>query len=587
MRTEVRFQIENSLSLRPFEYVLYRLVKGLPAALEIESKHVDALLFDFQDIIVERNLLPGFWLDKLDSLAAIKRKTKEVVDALLLPVDKEQALIAELGQEQEYLLNIAALATLLAFNPYQESDVYDVTAWNIHGTILSHHAQDIGPVLLELACHARLSTQLSTVRAFDYYKLALDSLNKALDLGTWYGNDAFVRWTTFSLVTIALKFKENFNLVFEFPYLADYIYTVASEILGFEPDMTESALSDLFIQAINNAPNLAANISALVSTNFLLLNNVIQGNAIPTIPEVETADYLIDENGTVYAPSDFAPVDHEHSEYLRIDQPAANAEFLVDKDGKVYTIADFAQTGHEHSEHVRKDELKDADYLWSPERLYTADDFAERIHTHDQYLGIGQPARAARAFLGELLSGIPLSPVIHEHPELLRPDDIAIATYRLGGKTGNEFALEGHEHPEYITQTQAAAIGERVDEPLNPSKGAKGVYAVLDEPGTAADQLKAVHFVFGNLSFSGVSNVIYAPNIVYAHCTLVGPSSNVAQPVVNYVYDRENPDRIVGVQFISPSNALTQIMYVIAYQPDVTPWLERKLLPPNTSYDIV
>ncbi|MEM0369730.1 MAG: hypothetical protein QXE80_03425 [Pyrobaculum sp.] len=587
MRELIRFQIKPHLDLNPFNYVIYRLIKNLPNLVDTASSVLDSYLYEFQDIVVSRKVLGDEWKTKYSDADSIKTKLKEIVSSTLLPVNNELYLLSQLGQEEPHILTISAASLLLLFNPYHERNVYDISSWQIRGAIETQKVYEIGPLLLELACHAQLTKDLDKVAAFEYYARMLKALKAAMSLETWRGNEAFISWSTFSLVSLALKFRDNLAGIFDYPYLAEYVHTVASEILGFKPEMTESALSSIFIEAVNNIPNTTLAITTLLSTNFSLLTNVFQGNVMPYIPEVEDASYLIDESGRVYKKEDFAPANHEHSEYLKKDEPAQNANYLVDSYGNLYSLDYFARVKHTHSEYVNPDELKDADYLWTPERLYTAEDFAERSHTHENYLTVGQPARAARKFLAELISGRRLSPVMHEHPELLKPDEVADSTYRLGGKTGSEFAPANHEHPQFITKTYAAAIGELKSQPNDDAKGAKGVYAIFDEAGTDRDEVKAVHFLFGQTVFTGASNIIYVPNVVYAHCTLVGPSTQTALPVVNYIYDTQQPNRIIGVQFVSTSNALTQIMYMIAYQPDVTEWFKRNMLPSDAKYDVV
>lgn len=587
MQEIIRFQIRPQLELNSFNYVIYKLVKNLPTLLDNASELLDSYLYEFQDIVVSRKVLGDEWKTKYNDANSIKQKIKEIVQSTLLPVNNELYLLSQLGQEEPHILTIAAGSLLLLFNPYFERDVYDISSWQMRGAIETQKVYEIGPLLVELACHAQLTKELERIPAFEYYARMLNALKSAMSLETWRGNEAFISWSTFSLVSIALKFRDNLSVIFDYPYLAEYVHTIATEILGFKPDITEPALSNIFIEAINNVPNTTLAITALLSTNFSLLTNVLQGNVTPYISEVEDASYLIDETGKVYKKEDFALANHEHSEYLKIDEPAQNANYLVDSYGNLYGIDYFAKANHVHTDYVSADELKDADYLWTPKRLYTADDFAERSHTHENYLSVGQPARAARKFLAELISGRNLSSVIHEHDDLLKPNETAESTYRLGGKTGSEFAPADHEHPEFITKAYATAIGELKSQPSDSSKGAKGVYAVFDEVGTDNDEVKAVHFLFGQTVFSGASNIIYVPNVVYAHCTLIGPSTQTALPVVNYIYDTQEPSRIIGVQFVSPSNALTQIMYMIAYQPDVTEWFKRNMLPEGSKYDII
>lgn len=581
------FRVKSKLQIDSFNYPLYKLIKQLRDYLDKSNELFDAFLYDFQDIIVSRNLVPKVWNEKYETLDAIKEKTKELLDLIIIPINSEKQLDSLLGEQEDQILTIAAVSTLLLFNPYQEADNYDVTSWLLHGTVNTQLVQEIGPVVLELACHAKLVKEMENLRAFAYYKVMLDALKKALQSATWQGNEIFVSWTVFSLVVLALKFKDNLVIIQDYPYIIEYVSLIATSMMGFVPDITEAQLSDIFIKAVNDISNLAIAVTNVLNVNFAVIHDIVNGNATPMIPSFDDARYLIDDDGNTYTAENFAPANHEHSEYLKKGQPAADASFLVDASGNFYTLSYFAKEDHTHSGFVLKTEIKDADYLWTPTKLYTASDFAERNHTHENYLTLGQPAYAAKAFLAEILSGKKLSPLLHEHPELLKPGDVAESTLKLGGKLATDFAEAGHTHKEFITVTQASAIGEKKSTPLNPFKGAKGVYAVFDEPGTQKDTLKAVHFIFGQTAFSSSSTIIYAPNIVYAHCTLIGSNSSVALPIANYIYDENNPERIIGVQFVNPrpSGSLVQIMYMIAYQPDVTKWFKKDMIPPEVDYE--
>jgi len=187
-----------------------------------------------------------------------------------------------------------------------------------------------------------------------------------------------------------------------------------------------------------------------------------------------------------YTPEDFAPADHEHEEYLPKDGIAANALYLVEN-GKRYTPEDFAPADHEHEEYVKPEEINNADYLILPDgtRL-TPNDLAFAGHMHSEYLRKDEPAFAAKAFTdGKNVYYLDyFAPKNHaEDPDYLaknpyhdylKKSDVAINTKLLQGHVLEEFALVGHQHPEFMTIAEADEIFRPIDEDTSLVDEVKG-----------------------------------------------------------------------------------------------------------------
>ena len=188
----------------------------------------------------------------------------------------------------------------------------------------------------------------------------------------------------------------------------------------------------------------------------------------------------------LYFPKDFAPIDHEHPEYLKEGEAAANALYL-EEDGKRFTIADFALEDHEHPEFVKISEITNANFLVTSDgRLLSASDLALANHVHPEYLALGETAYAAKAFTDGKKLYFPedFAPIDHaedreyvkKNPkhDYLKKTDVAENTRTLQGFPLSYFALANHTHPEFLSYQEADKLFRLSSEPLDVVEEVRG-----------------------------------------------------------------------------------------------------------------
>jgi hypothetical protein len=441
---------------------------------------------------------------------------------------------------------------------------------------------DLGGLVVEFLVHRWFIRRLNLAKAFGYYELVHGALSQFLSELP----DQEQKHTALGLLLIGIliKFEDQLELLESFPWLNQIVEMAASE-LSSENIINEEQLLKNASEILNSLNAQVGAVGSLMSGALLALGAIGSGLARPIVARVEEAYGMMKSDGTLLMGSDIAYVGHKHPELLAKSQPAVDALSLVEYVNGVkrkYTSFDFASADHTHLEYATTDDLKNAQYLYDGNRFYKASDLALASHEHPEYLPAGQPVVAAKKFVNELFAE-PLAPISHNHDDVyLRLDEVAEVSYKLAGQYADTFALASHKHEEYVTQDEARAIGELQTSADNLDKGVKGLYTVLDQPGTSADVAVAVHYKLLTVSFSG-SYTLNIPNVIFCHTTLIGPSVGASLPAVEYQTDVKTGKR-TGVILRTATSEPVNVQVLVGYIPDVTALVERGFVEKERTY---
>lgn len=352
------------------------------------------------------------------------------------------------------------------------------------------------------------------------------------------------------------------------------------------------------------------------------------------VPEAQYADYILDENEEPHSADDIAVVGHEdildsHSKYLRTTDPVKNVQYLIDKNtGERYFPDDFASTDHNHDRqgYARIEDLADidAEFLLGEKveeaelkgileqltntkeqssveyvegipylsdkvegsffRLYTTDDFAEIGHNHDSVLmqetdiPIG-----AKKFYDNISGGtygmddFALKGHKSHYDEdgneihYLSKEDRAVASYRLGGKEIDEFALEGHDHDErYYKKEEMVETFRDKRNVAEEDKYVSGLNIYHDNGNK--DSMVPTQIRIGTKTLGpGESYLLPYDNIDFVHITVVGDIEGGGLPIQGddeeVYYDENGIERKRRrIKVTNPTGAYLSYNYLITFK---------------------
>lgn len=266
---------------------------------------------------------------------------------------------------------------------------------------------------------------------------------------------------------------------------------------------------------------------------------------------------------------------HFHSEYLHKDEPAVQARYLVDmQTGKRYTRKDFAKKDHKHPEYLQWNNIQSADFLITDSnKLLIPDDLALANHTHDYYKTL-EEVPMAKVLTCELTQTYPIVPREHKHDgtylnRLLHKNEIAKKTKSISNVSVNELAQANHTHNEYLSIEEAESEFEKIDDPNDPNKGAKG-FALYNRQ---EDNLKSQtsHTLYGTLTVVGQAEVRIqnCKEVQFVFLNVISGDEKASMPTWEPIVSITESGDVehLGVRFISSTNGRTTVKYFIMYKP--------------------
>ena len=401
-------------------------------------------------------------------------------------------------------------------------------------------------------------------------------------------------------------------------------------------------LSDVDVDQMNKwADDLALNMDIMNASsqsnegrrNAVLKDEPLHGIKY-IIPEVQYADYILDENEEPHPAEDIATVGHEdtlesHAKYIRTSEPVTNAQYLIDKDtGERYFPEDFASKDHNHDRqgYARIEDLADidAEFLMGEKieeaelkgileqltktkelssieyvegipylsnkvensffRLYTTDDFAEVGHNHDSVLmqETDTPI-GAKKFYDNISGGTYgmddfalKGHTVHydedgNEIQYLSKEDRAVASYRLGGKEIDEFALEGHDHDErYYRKEEMLEIFRDKQNVAEEDKYVSGLNIYHDNGDK--DSMVPTQIRIGTKTLGpGESYLLPYENIDFVHITVVGDVEGGGLPIQGddeeVYYDENGIERKRRrIKVTNPTGAYLTYNYLVTFK---------------------
>lgn len=152
-------------------------------------------------------------------------------------------------------------------------------------------------------------------------------------------------------------------------------------------------------------------------------------------------------------PSEYAPANHTHEEYYKINDTVEKARGIY-KDGRVIYTEELAPLNHEHPEYAKRGEFKVA--AESLEGL-TAEDFALKNHEHDEYIRTDEIVDAAEIIGGFRYSDFAVKGHTHLDEYYSKVETVDDAMFLVDPANANvvysadDFAKSDHSHEEYFT----------------------------------------------------------------------------------------------------------------------------------------
>jgi len=313
------------------------------------------------------------------------------------------------------------------------------------------------------------------------------------------------------------------------------------------------------------------------------------------VPEVQYADYILDDEEVAHTADEIAPADHEdilesHQKYARIHEPVESVRYLIDQEtGERYFPEDFSLKDHTHNNEgfARVDELSsyDAQYILGEEitdttikgvlqqltenkqlssieyinglpylsnkttnkyyRLYVPEDFADINHVHPDLMSTNDIPIGAERFFDNITGNTygmedfaEKTHTVHYDNDgteiyYLSKQDRARASFRLNGKDISYFALNGHDHNDrYYTKDQMNEKFRKKNNIQPADKYVSGFNIYIDNAGTNSDSIEPTQIRIGTKTLGpGESYTMPYESINFIHITVVGDIDGGGLPI--------------------------------------------------------